>query len=562
MAYFYLTFFAFDREEPNTPEEYTYEEALFFRYATNLGCRRFKIATLKFLSLGKIGNFNWQIKDNSSDYIQCLEIINKIEYPLLVLLIRQFYIDYCLPTLDGECAKNKVVSPDGLDKTPSILDEIEQFLLLIPLKSRPSSNYSKLGLTQAIRDWKIAQSALINEQYTEAEKYLNKIYSFYRKDLHTNHSDNIDRINFFITFINNELEYNKTMNLFKIYINIFPKITIQPDKKLSYSKNIETLFKTDPILKNNPHKQAEVLAASRGYEPISSILNKYSSRIASPSPKSGNIIDLGFLGLDTAILAIVNLAETGDSSAEFEDLITLLQSVVSKKISQEDNDVLRYAALATLYRLDPKLINKIYRDDERLNDSKIEGKMDYVIVHAPQIVKEIFFSDSPAVHRELDKIYTPTEASKFFKNFKPSDPLPGGFLLVVDEGNAPGGKTGFIGGIKTWPVKLGSFAIVSDPNKAKYIIHITNKFKLQGRFQVISNNIFSDILNVYLQSLYIKITDLTLNKVVLNDKIEPISSYRYEIKNYDINKPYVVAPDINLARHLDNKLSFQKELKP
>jgi hypothetical protein len=214
------------------------------------------------------------------------------------------------------------------------------------------------------------------------------------------------------------------------------------------------------------------LVALRGYELISSILLKYNEKPGSSSKKE-NFANFGFLSSDAAILAIVKLAETGDSSAEFSDLLTQLKSFVSESIKSRNYDKSsRYAALVTLYQLDPKLIDDVYRDDAQLKDSKTEGTMEYAILHAPQIVKEIFISDDRFVISMFGKIYTPAEAAKFFKNFKPSHPLPEGYILVVDEGQPPGGKKGYIWGILNRSFYLGSFFMVDDPNRAKYLIYV------------------------------------------------------------------------------------------
>jgi hypothetical protein len=248
-----FAFFALGCEEPKTPAMTTYEEANFFLSASNLGCRRYKIAALKFLSLGKFSDAAWQTRDNSEKYVSCLEEHNNIKNHLLVKLINQFYLNYCLPISDGECAKNKGVSLDDFAKLMPIIDEIEQFLFLVQRDDKikiKAPNFQP-GLAQAIRDWKIANEALIREDYSESAIYLDKIHAIYLDNiikidkssvylLNINDSEQLynhnysplqDKIDIFQKLAKNELEYQEVIKAFQPILTAIPEISFRPEKK-------------------------------------------------------------------------------------------------------------------------------------------------------------------------------------------------------------------------------------------------------------------------------------------------------------------------------------------
>ena len=348
--------------------------------------------------------------------------------------------------------------------------------------------------------------------------------------------------------------------------------TINP--KISITQNLDQLLSSPPF-EGNSEKIAEVLAGLRAYDVIAQGWNGH----VWPSSRKLNFKNEKFqtkLVRDTLLITMIKLAESGDESQEFNELLTLMHSIVVSPNSKMRADPLRwYANLLDIHEPGPEWIDILFPNDSRFQDYKKPGTMDYRIVHAPQRIKDALFNpatdltDDP---HEYTKAFTPQEAKKLFKGFIPSKPLGIGYIYIVDEGTLP--EKSFLPSLlrynyastarkvtvsyepkekhhprkdydkttKTWTERKGDtglieelirqkgdFFCVANPNNARIAIYEKYSYHRHGAYQVEGRR---DKVTVFLPTVQITVVDLISGKTLFTDTVKAEANRQYEVPGW------------------------------
>ena len=360
---------------------------------------------------------------------------------------------------------------------------------------------------------------------------------------------------------------------FKTYIenSNLSGFTINP--KISIKQNLDQLLSSPPF-EGNSEKIAEVLAGLRAYDVIAQGWNghlRHERKLNFKNEKFQTKLDR-----DTLLITMIKLAESGDESQEFNELLTLMHSIVVSPNSTIREDPLRwYANLLNIHEPGPEWIDILFPNHPLFQDYKKPGTMDYRIVHAPQRIKDALFNPATDLTNEshnYTKAFTPQEAKKLFKGFIPSKPLGIGYIYIVDEGTLP--EKSFFPELlrhnyastarkvtvsyepkekhhprkdydkttKTWTERKGDtglieeliqqkgdFFCVANPNNARIAIYEKYSYHRHGAYQVEGRR---DKVTIFLPTVQITVVDLISGKTLFTDTVKAEANRQYEVPGW------------------------------
>jgi len=370
------------------------------------------------------------------------------------------------------------------------------------------------------------------------------------------------------------------------YLDRVPHPAFALDENQSLHANLDRLFATPPFKNDSREKIAEVLASLRCYGIVAHALNN--------ALDYKNMRKLAYEGVplktrltkDTLLLAMIQLAEAGDESSEFAELLTLLRGImVSPAYTTDRKDSFRrYAKLLELYNAGPEWVDKIFPGDADLRDCNTPGTMDYKVLHAPKRITDALYNETTDVLQErFIRDFSPQEAADFFANFVPTKPLETGFIIVVDRGMPPPNASVQI--VRNRPYESvhktvvssyerkhreesfydamtrkqvrhplsplveelipqkGDYFCVANPNNARLAIYETHSYSRHGTYQVSGRQ---DMVDVHLPVIDIAIVDLVTGKTLFTESIHLDAKQKYNvpanIKQGDVHVPAFSPP--------------------
>ena len=379
------------------------------------------------------------------------------------------------------------------------------------------------------------------------------------------------------------------------YLNRVPHPSFVLDENQSFHANLDRLFVTESFKKDSQEKIAEVLAALRCYGPVAHALNN-----ALDYKNMRKLVHEGVplktrLTKDTLLLAMILMAEAGDESSEFAELLTLLRGImVSPAYNADRKDSLqRYARLLELYNAGPEWVDKIFPGNADLKDCNTPGTMDYKVLHAPKRITEALYNETTDVLPErFIRDFSPQEAAKLFADFVPTKPLKTGFISIVDRGTPP--QNAFVQIVRNRPYESahktvvssyerkhreesfydamrrkkvstplsplveelipqkGDYFCVANPNNARLAIYETHNYSRLGTYHVSGRQ---DMVDVYLPVVDIAVVDLVTGKTLFAESIHLDAKQKYtvpaNIKQGDVYVPAFSPPG---QEYLEEKL--------
>lgn len=405
--------------------------------------------------------------------------------------------------------------------------------------------------------WKQARPALEREAYAEAIPPLEALS-------HERFEEKPARQ--LLSIAQRRVESQAMTKRFQAYLDGVPGCAFTPDPTMSFDRNLNALFASDPIFKNNPEMIAGALAGMRCYPVIATGLNALMPFAKRKLPNGSMAIHTG-LAQDTLLVAMIKLAESGDDSPEFNELLSLLHTVVvSPNVhATRDDPFRRYAKLLELYKGGPEWIDRCFPDDSELRDYKIQGTMDYRVVHAPQKIKDALCDEAKDLPgSRFIRTYTAQEAKKLFANFTPSKPLKFGYLYIIDQGVLPK-RTLFpphrLTGYESPPrsveilyepenpslvrrdlvqrdggsvqaketiLQKGEYFCVANPNNARLAIYEKYSYQHRGTYIVQGRQ---DRVDVYTPTIEIRIVDLVTGKTLSQERLSADAKASYQVPN-------------------------------
>ena len=340
---------------------------------------------------------------------------------------------------------------------------------------------------------------------------------------------------------------------------------------------------------------ADALAALRCYDIIAQAWNNIPYYPSRKIAYEGEALQTR-LHPDTLLLAMIQLAEAGDESAEFTKLLALLRAIVISP-TVRDNDVLRrYAKLLEIYDAGPEWVDRYFSNSPDLKDRSTPGTMVYRILHAPQRIKKVLYDEKTDVLKDrFIGVYSPQQAKERFTDFTPRKPLKTGYIFVLDQGTPPPfasipmvsadeyesrhkdivvsyegkrlspPKKVFDKEKRVWveepqepflieeriPQK-GEYFCVANPHNARIAIYETHSYTRHGSYRVAGRH---DMVDVYLHVLDITVVDLVTKKTLLKNTIRPKAEQTYTVPS-SIAQGDSYIPPLFFDRHsyLEEKL--------
>lgn len=399
-----------------------------------------------------------------------------------------------------------------------------------------------------------------------------------------------------LEFIRTKEERQKGLALLQEYLNRVPQSAFVINEKQSFYANLDRLFLSDAF-KGKQAMIADALAATRCYGGIARAWNKTLGHSSERKLSfEGGPLETP-LTKNTLLLATIQLAEAGDESPEFAELLALLRGIViSPEAKWSNPELLRYAKLLELYNAGPEWADRCFPLDD-LKYCNTPGTMDYRILHAPQRIKDVLYDETTDVPQErFTREYSPKEAKALFANFIPAKPLKTGFIVILDRGTPPpytsdGQMFNYLAyqsppkytkvsyerqnkpsqkkvpdlpklGVVDPPQEpamieelipqKGEYFCVANPNNARLAIYETYSYSRYGSYNVAGRQ---DMVDVYLPAIDIAVVDLVTQKTLFKDKIglNAEQSYRVPagIKQGDA---YIPSLSFDRTGYLEEKL--------
>ncbi|GHU05970.1 hypothetical protein FACS1894158_10720 [Betaproteobacteria bacterium] len=400
-----------------------------------------------------------------------------------------------------------------------------------------------------------------------------------------------------LEFIRTKDERERRLALLQEYLDRLPQSTFVIDKKQSFHANLDRLLMSDAF-GGSHEKTADVLAATRCYDSIARAWNQeffYATKRRLSF--EGGLLQKR-LTKKELFLALLKLAETGDESPEFAELLALLRgAVIPSVMGRPDPDLARYAKLLELYNGGEEWVDKFFPGNSALLNCKIPGTVEYRVLHAPQRFKDVLYNETTDVlHDRFTQEYSALKAKELFANFVPGKPLKTGFIVIIDRGTPPpytsdGQIFNYLAyesptkhvtvsyereikpsqqkddikgvkGVKVAPPEephlieqieqKGEYFCVANPNNARLAIYETYSYHRYGSYRVSGRQ---DLVDVYLPEIDIAVVDLVAKKTLFTDKITLNSKQTYRVPaNIKQGDAYIPLISFDKQRYLSEKL--------
>jgi hypothetical protein len=398
-----------------------------------------------------------------------------------------------------------------------------------------------------------------------------------------------------LEFIRTKDERERRLALLQEYLDSLQQSTFVIDTKQSFHANLDRLLMSDAF-RGSHEKTADVLAATRCYDSIAHAWNEtffYATK--RKLSFEGGLLQKR-LTKKELFLALLKLAEAGDESPEFAELLALLRgAVIPPVMGRPDPDLARYAKLLELYNGGAEWVDKCFPGNSALLNCKIPGTEEYRVLHAPQRFKDVLYNETTDVLRDrFTREYSAQEAKKLFANFVPSKPVKTGFIVIIDRGTPPpytssGQIFNFLAyesftkhvtvsyerKIKpsqqkdstkgVWvdlPQKAalieeqieqkGEYFCVANPNNARLAIYETYSYHRYGSYHVSGR---PDLVDVYLPEIDIAVVDLVAQKTLFKDRIVADARQTYRVpENIKQGDAYIPLLSFDRQRYLPEKL--------
>lgn len=384
-----------------------------------------------------------------------------------------------------------------------------------------------------------------------------------------------------IAFIRTKDERQRRLALLQAYLDRAPQPKFAIDEKQSFHANMDRLLMLDTYRKDHD-KVAAALAATRCYDSIAQAWNKevLSARKHKLSFEGGSLQTR--VTKHELFLALLQLAEDGDNSPEFIEILALLRAaVLSPDAKRYNPDLLRYAKLIELYNGGVEWVDKCFPLAD-LQYCKTPGTVDYRVVHAPQYFRDALYDETTDVLPDrFTRAYSAQEAKELFADFVPDTPLRTGFIVIIDKGTPPPSRSSNTTGgqilnymsyesvpksvtvsyereagtpplIEERIQQKGEYFCVANPNNARLAIYETYSFKHYGKYQVSGR---PDMVDVYLPTVDIRVVDLVTQKTLVTDTISLNAEQSYRVPaNIQQGEAYVPLLSFDKQRYLTEKL--------
>ena len=375
-----------------------------------------------------------------------------------------------------------------------------------------------------------------------------------------------------LEFIRTKDERNRRLALLREYLKGLSPVRFAVDDKQSFFANLDKLFREDSF---TPKEEmiADALAGMRCYDLIAWGWNKrgYSNgRKLAHNPWLDEPLAWR-PHTRTLLLATLQLAEAGDETPEFAEILSLLHDIVTGSTGSTGNDELaRYAGLIELYDAGPEWVDKCFALTMDRKDCNTPGTLDYRVLHAPRRFKDTLYdaaTDFPA--NRLTRLYSPQDAKELFENFVPSTPLKTGFIFILDKGTPPPNASridfpnsesyqdfpksvtvsheriapsprkvherskGMVVDPPEPPAMIeenisqkGEYFCVANPNNARIAIYETYSYSHYGTYNLSGGQ---GAVKVYLPAVDIVVVDLVTKKTLIEDTIRTPAKQRYDV---------------------------------
>ncbi|MDR1489965.1 MAG: hypothetical protein LBS65_05700 [Desulfovibrio sp.] len=385
-------------------------------------------------------------------------------------------------------------------------------------------------------------------------------------------------------------ERQESVTRLRTYLQGVPQSTFAPDEKLLFHANLDNLFRTDAF--KSREMIADALASMRCYDVIAHAWNKQVRDMRKLSFADVSIKTR--LPVDVLLLATIQLAESGDESPEFAEILSLVRGLaITPQSNWNSNPLTRYASLLELYDGRPEWVQKCFPAQWVRDDKSVE----YRVLHAPQRVKDALYQKTDLPQGRFTRLYTVLEAKEQFEGFTPSNPLNTGFIVIVDKGTPPPSRSSDAAGqifdynayqsteffkvsyawkngptqTKDDPAKAGVAALhqanpmieelvsrkgkyfcAANPDNARIAIYETYSYRHYGKYQVSGR---ADMVDVYLPVLDIEVVDLMTKKTLFTDTIRNNANQTYNVPaSVQQGDAYIPLLRFNRTGYLEKRL--------